>query len=195
MKAILSALMAICLIATPVLAWSNIRTYYSASGFSYLNEYTSIAGYDYSEQSIKDTAFVHEVVINNGDITLGSEIRTTGAWELQEDKQIQGDGFTNIRKDVVWWTEDPTENNGELIYPTKANIYTLFQTETFTDATEIHSIANQPPAETENVFSRGWTTNEAFQFTESVGINKDLRCDLELPRPIRMPSCIFNCQV
>ena len=227
MKSLIAALVAICLLASPVLAWSNVRMKYFGSGTSYINEFSDIWGPDWSEGAATtdpsdynypptdvQTAFIHEVVINVGDIYVAKEVRSTGPWELQEDKIAQGDGFTNIRKDVVWWTEDKKvcddvngcydwQQNyveyGKLFYPTKANIYTAFSTEFFNDVEEIHNVANMPPADDDsttypqnglvNSLSKGWTTNDPFMFQESVGINKDLRCDLDYPRPIRMPVC------
>jgi hypothetical protein len=232
MKSLIAALVTICLLAAPVLAWSNVRMEYHGTGTSYLNEYSDIWGSDWSEGAATTdpsdynpngptdvmTAFIHEVVINVGNIDMAKEVRSTGAWELNEDKQASGTGFTNIRKDVVWWTEDKKvcddengcydyENNyveyGKLFYPTEANIYTAFSTEFFSDVEEIHNVANNPPANDisatypqvglVNSLSKGWTTNDPFLFTESVGINKDLRCTLELPRLIRPPSCL-GCQ-
>jgi hypothetical protein len=219
MKSLITALVAICLLASPVLAWSNIRMTYAGTGTSYMNELATIGGLDWSEGAgtnspcdyvyppvPQDTAYIHEVIINVGGISVAKEVRSTGAWELQEDKEVQGYGFTNIRKDVVWWTEDKKEIDGTLIYPTETNIYAEYAEwapipsggmyPVFTDEVEFHNVADQPPAEdyydqTYNThsFSVGYTTNSDFTFMESVGINKDLRCDLDYPRPIRMPVC------
>jgi len=204
MKNLMVATLTALVMIAPALAWTNIRAVYDASGKTEINELSTIAGYDYSEDSMQVTGYIHEGVKNEGTLFFNKEITTPGAWEMTEAKEMWGTGETKFKKEVVWWTEDPTEDccTGLLKWPTVAHIFTGFYTmnEEFTDEEEIDNIANLPvedpqnPGEySANYFLKVWDTDDDFYFKEGVGINMEENCEPHIPHSWRMPRCSEFC--
>jgi len=188
---------------TPALAYTDIRMYLDANGETSLNELATVSGFDYSEPCFGDwevTAYVHEGIENDGSLTVVKQVVNPGEWELVEAKNVFGSGETEIVKDVGWWTEDSHRTCGglEMRYPTVANIFVGFYTDTMTDQEEIHNTANLP-VETPvwddsgeysaSRFLKNIYTTDDFAYEEGVGINLDFDCLPKQPEPIDPPFC------
>ncbi|MFB6076339.1 MAG: hypothetical protein ABEK17_04310 [Candidatus Aenigmatarchaeota archaeon] len=184
--------------ALPALASSQVRTEFVSDGFTYFTEAAMIRGCDYSEGSKQVTGFVMDQVTNDGSIYLNKETRSPGEWQLQSDKEIWASGFTDSRKEVAWWTEDSTVEEGYLKYPTEVSIYTYFEDDYMSDEEEFYNRADMPPAEgeeneyeTRNYFTKQWLSyDEDVYQMDSVGINLPTRCDHTKPEAPNWPTCI-----
>jgi len=196
MKRILSALVTLVLLASPVMAESNVRSVLYGSGDTEINQLSSIGGFDSTQCSMQVTAFIHEGLKNDGQLYFVNEITTPGSWEMVEEKYIEGTGDTKIKKEVVWWTEDSRVVDGAMLYPTVTNIFTGFYTGTFVDEVEIHNTADEPVEDpynpgqySTNYFLKVWDTDDDFTFTEGVGINLPSECSPHEPHSWRFPRC------
>ena len=204
MKNLIAFLVAISLLVAPVTAIvtppsTTITTYMSANGNSQFNEYSAISGYDWSEVSWQTTAIIQNSFTNIGTIAMNKEVYSPDTWQMQESMILEGSGVTTINKDVFWWTEDSTlENPTTMKWPTVANIYTNFQTNSVLDVEEVHNTANlNVPGTNPGEFSAGAflktiNTNDIFHFNEGVGIGMPLDCTPLMPVPIVLPIC-GNC--
>jgi len=197
MNKIIAAIVGLLVLATPAFAWSNVRSVLYASGETEINNLATIWGYDYSEPGWEMTAFIHEGVKNDGTLYFNNEITSPGEWEMVEEKIMSGTGDTKWKKEVAWWTEDSTIKYGEMKWPTEANIFVGFYTQTFTDEEEIHNVANLPIEGTgdqegefsHNYFLKVWDTDDNFNFEEGVGINLPEDCTPKVPHTWRFPRC------
>ena len=195
---IIAALVSIALIASPALAcvgndcWygrpdSDIRTSLIADGETSVIEQATVFG-DYQGKPTA-TAYVLQNVNNDGFLMFNSQATSYGDWDMQEDSSVYAEGKTDIEKEVVWWTVDPTTRCGELKYPTVANIYTEFATDSMVVVKEVHNTANVPPAGVPNVFAQSLTSKVPMTYGESVGINKPTRCSIADVVPPVEPVC------
>jgi len=198
MKRILSALVALVLLATPVLAYTDIKMYLNANGETSLNELVTVSGYDSTERSYQVTAYVQEGVENDESLFVVKQVVNPDPWELVEAKYMSGSGVTEIVKDVGWWTEDSRLDccSGLMRWPTVANIFVGFYTDTMTDKEEIHNTANLP-VETNlgeysgSRFLKNIHTDDDFTYEEGVGINLPFDCLPKQPVPIEPPHCLY----
>jgi hypothetical protein len=203
MNKIIIALIGLVLIATPALACgevgnpcstyskSDVRTSLYAAGDTSLMEYVDVAG-TYGVHAIAPTAFVLQNVNNDGTLSFMSQDTNFGQWKLQEDSVLSTTGKTDVQKEVVWWTVDPTTVNDPVLkYPTVANIYTQFDSNTMTVIKEVENTADKPGTNyaNPNVFTQSLTSTVPMSYMESVGINKPLRCDVLPPKTPVMPVC------
>lgn len=192
-KFIVAALVGLMAI-TPAFAWTDIRTQYQGSGLSIINDLSVVSGFDWSECDWEETAYIHEGIFNKGELLFVKEVKNPGEWVMQESKYVEGSGFTMMGKDVVWWTEDSTMEDGKMKWPTEASGYMAFQTATLLDEEEFYNKANDPTEDRPGEFSTGrflknWITNDDFTFVEGVSFGADLDCEPELPRDWDFPEC------
>jgi hypothetical protein len=199
MNKIIIALISLVLVATPVLACtgngcigyptSDVRTSLIASGDTSLNEYVDVSGKYHGDYV--PTASVLQNINNDGTLAFMSQDTNYGQWNLQEDSVVMTTGKTDIEKQVTWWTVDTSvsKKTGDLKYPTVANIYTVFSTDTMTVVKEVENTADQPPAGTLNAFAQSITTKVPMTYMESVGINEPVRCNVLPPAPPIPPVC------
>jgi len=201
MKRILSALVALVLLASPVLAFTDIDVQLYSQGTTNYAQFATVGGYDSTEHSNQMTASVLEEIYNKGTLVLSKSIDNPSAWNMVESQAVSGSGSTSIEKLVVWWTEDSSlDCYGNMKWPTVANIYTEFVTlnPPFVEKIEIHNTANlnvEDPAGQFSTSSFVWdtyTTND-FSFVESVGINLPFDCTPERPDLPDMPDCLMGC--
>jgi hypothetical protein len=208
MNKIIAAIVGLVLIATPAFAKipsanSEVSTILSATGQTTFNEFATVWGYDYSETGTvhehwQMTAYTQNLITNDKSLTIQKEVESPGQWEMQEEMLVGGEGNTFIGAAVGWWTEDSHTTGSPLSmkWPTVANIYTGFFTQTFTDEEQINSIADSttpapghPGAFSDNYFLKNIDTNSDFSFVEGVGINLPSECTPELPSPWYPPTC------
>jgi hypothetical protein len=203
MNKIIIALISLALVATPALACtgsgcfgyakSDVRTSLFAAGETSLKEYVDVSGFYAPHGAYVPTAYVVQNVNNDGTLAFMSQDTNYGQWKLQEDSVLSTTGKTDVEKQVVWWTVDPTtDRDGDtLIYPTVANIYTQFDTDAMTVIKEVENTADLPGTNyaNPNVFAQSITTKVPMTYMESVGINKPLRCDVLPPLTPTMPIC------
>ena len=203
MKAILSALIVAVLMATPVLATTNIWTQIQSTGYSKYLEMTSVGGYDYSEHSDQMTANIMQGYENTGTVQFFKGVETPADWILVETTQMAGTGDTFIWKNVDIWTEDTHTIHPEhtvLKYPTEGWVNVYFSTDKpFNDVENWYALVNQPPAQDDNLqqygthatFGKMINTDENYQFMQETGINID-PCNFQMPSPPQMPDfCVF----
>lgn len=220
MKSLIAILIAISLLAAPVLASTDITTYMYSSGSSSFNEYSTISGLDWpGSEGWEVTAIIQNSFTNTGTIGMNKEIYSPATWQMQESMLMSGSGATTINKAVYWWTESSSLGYNQwvtvdvlpgftlpynvaivghsdwLSFPTVANIYTNFQTNAVTDIEEVHNTAYLNVPGNTGEFSAGQfikniNTNDVFHFNEGVGINMKLDCLPTMPVIIPMPSCL-----
>ena len=198
MKIIAALVIGIALVTSVGMASaaSETRTYLQASGETSMTELVAVGGFDWTECSYQDTAMVDECVFGTGDIMILKTVRNPGPWEMQESKQIVGDGDFELGKSVYAWTEDSRIVCDKMLYPTETNIFVQFTTDIFSDLEEIHHIANAPVEDpvgsgqfSPMVFFKEIDTNDPFVYVESVGINMPTFCVPEMPTPCPIPEC------
>lgn len=207
MNKIIIALISLALIATPALACtpgtycptdptSDVRTTLWAQGDTLMNEQVTVSGW-YDGHGYIPTAGIIESIQNDGTLSVQKQATNFGQWNLQEDGFVIASGETSLQKEVDWWTVDPTvsRRTGELKWPTVANIYTSYVTNTMSDVTEIHNTANVPDpnhahGSLVNTFAQSVTTSDVMNYRESVGINEPLRCNVAEPIPPTPPVCL-----
>jgi hypothetical protein len=205
MNKIIIALIGLALMATPALACipgtycpvnptSDVRTSLWAQGDTSMNEQVTVSGW-YDGHGYIPTAGIIESIQNDGTLSVQKQATNFGQWNLQEDGFVYASGETSLQKEIDWWTVDPTESRrtGELKWPTVANIYTSYVTNTVSDKTEIHNTADQPGdpyGSAVNTFLQSVMTSDIMNYKESVGINEPLRCDVQLPIPPTPPVCL-----
>lgn len=198
MKIIAALVIGIALVTSVGMASaaSETRTYLQASGEISMTELVAVGGFDWTECSFQDTAMVDECVFGTGDIMILKTVRNPAPWEMQESKQIVGDGDFELGKSVYAWTEDSHIVCDEMRYPTETNIFVQFTTDIFSDIEEIHHLANAPVEDpvgsgqfSPMVFLKEIDTDDPFVYVESVGINMPTFCVPEMPTPCPMPGC------
>lgn len=190
--------LATLLTLVPVMASTFISTQYEGSGDTSYNSYTSVSGYDWTEGSMQVTATHQLEIMNDGDLSFVQNHNNPGQWELLESFQGFGSGDTEITKDVNWWTEDSTVECCSMKWPTEANIYTWFETDTTLDVAEVHNVADSTEEGPAGEFSHGrflrnYDTTDDFDFIESTGFGMDLDCSVTPPVPSPPPACEEFC--
>jgi hypothetical protein len=192
MKAnIIGLAIAMALIMVPAFAYTDIQTSLNAAGYTRVNELAVAMG-PYEGRPVQ-TAYIHEGLENEGWVVMTSEIKNTADWNLQESKTVRGAGETLIAKDVTWWTVSPQlDEDGDLMWPTEASIFTGFYTADTTVEKDIFNIANDAPAGVDNAnrFMQEIDTDDNFFYKEGVGINLPTDCTPRAPdMDFAMPSC------
>lgn len=194
MKSLIAALVAICMLAVPVLATpvpqgTTISALLNAAGQTQYTEMTMIGGtnwqkvgdiytggwyIDENQGHIMPTATIFETFSNIGTLTLTKTVYTPGEWNLQESKLASGTGLTMIGKELLWDTNTRSvDANGNLEYPTDlyATINFAKQDGTFTDFENLHNIADKPLAQTWNSFVKTISTDNPYNFFQCVSVN------------------------
>jgi len=189
MKAILAALVALVMLAAPVMASTQIWAELTTTGNTNYLEYTTHGGTNW--QRVGDTEqgnwyvdtpstvphlWVTEGFTNVGSIHMDKYVNAPAEWNLQEYKSIMGSGDTTINKEVLWTTNTRSvDENGLLGHPTQMKIDVTFATPVpFYDYESVNAITNIPPAQTLQYFGKTIITNDMFQFTQRIGDNMDL---------------------
>lgn len=202
---IFGILATLLVLASPVMAYTNIWTNLQTTGGTTIyHDKSYVGGMDWSEGAEttdpcdwiyppvpRTTGFIDETIFNDGSLSVQQYLESDSPWKLRERKEISASGYMEVFKDVVVWTEDKKidPQSGKLVNPTQAWVHV--ESNVFpvgNKPTDWYVLMDEPPAAEGNsypnqgVFERVWQTDDDISLTQKVGIN-EYPCNLVIPEP------------
>lgn len=196
MNKIIAALVALAVIGTPALAYSNMDLELVAQGDTTYSTYSNVAGFDWSEGSMQTTAFIVETITNDEYLVIHESFQNPSPWMMHEYKNVYAEGESSIDKYVEWWTEDSTVVCDQMRWPTTTNVFIGYHDEDSNRLVDFTNVANENTEDVSGEFSRSHfslseESTDWFSYEQSVGIGMPNDCDFYGVTPPVMPECEF----